>query len=84
MYKVVLVLSLVMWAFVIAIIVSTPSDARRALRLLRGTSGKATPPFSPLPPSSMAVAPARAADAATHPANHRSASSTVRHLRHLG
>jgi len=36
MYKVVLVFSVVMWAFVIAIMVSTPPDVRRTVQLLRG------------------------------------------------
>ena len=44
MYKVVLVLSLVIWALVIAIIVSSPSDVRRTVQLLRGTRGTTTPP----------------------------------------
>src|SRR5665648_242669 len=48
-YKVVLVLSLVIWALVIAIIVSSPSDVRRTVQLLRGTRGTTTPPVLPLP-----------------------------------
>lgn len=36
MYKVVLVFSVVMWAFVIAVIINTPSDLRRTVQLLRG------------------------------------------------
>ena len=36
MYKVVLIFSVVMWAFVIAIMVSTPRDVRRTVQLLRG------------------------------------------------
>ena len=60
MYKVVLVFSLVIWAFVIAIIVSSPSDVRRTVQLLRGTRGTATPPFASFPRSpSMAGAKAR-------------------------
>jgi len=59
MFKVVLVFSLVIWALVIAIIVSSPSDVRRTVQLLRGTSGTTTPPFSPIPRSSMAGARAR-------------------------
>jgi len=45
MFKVVLVFSLVMWALVIAIIVSSPSDMRRTVQLLRGTRGTTTPRF---------------------------------------
>jgi len=49
MFKVVLVFSLVMWALVIAIIVSSPSDVRRTVQLLRGTRGTTTPPVITLP-----------------------------------
>jgi Glucose / Sorbosone dehydrogenase len=44
MYKVVLVLSIVLWAFVIAFMISSPSDVRRTLQLIRGTGGKTTRP----------------------------------------
>jgi hypothetical protein len=56
MYKVVLVLSVVTWAIVIAVLVSSPSDVRRTFQLLRGTRGKATHPLSSFPRSSMAGA----------------------------
>jgi len=59
MYKVVLVLSLVTWALVIAIIVSSPSDVRRTVQLLRGTRGTTNPPFSSFPRPSTAGAKAR-------------------------
>lgn len=45
MYKVALVFSIVMWAFVIAIILSTPTDVRRTVRMLRDTRGKTAPPI---------------------------------------
>ena len=44
MYKVVLVLSIVLWAFVIAFMISSPSDVRRTLQLIRSTGGKTTRP----------------------------------------
>lgn len=44
MYKVVLVLSVVIWAFVIAIMISSPSDVRRMAQLIRGAGGKTSPP----------------------------------------
>jgi len=59
MFKVVLVFSLVIWALVIAIIVSSPSDVRRTVQLLRGYERHDHPPFSPIPRSSMAGARAR-------------------------
>ena len=60
MYQVVLVFSLVIWAFVIAIIISSPSDVRRTVRLLRRTGGKPTPPSPSFPRSPMAGANAAA------------------------
>jgi hypothetical protein len=46
MYKLALVLSLVIWAVVIAIIFSTPTDVRRTVQMLKDTRGKTTPPSS--------------------------------------
>ena len=43
MYKVALVLSVAIWAVVIAIIFSTPTDVRRRVRMGRETKGKTTP-----------------------------------------
>jgi hypothetical protein len=40
MYKVVLILSLVIWAVVIAIIISTPTDVLRMVQRLNNTRGK--------------------------------------------
>jgi hypothetical protein len=43
MYKVALVLSVAIWAVVIANIFSTPTDVRRRVRMLREAYGKTTP-----------------------------------------
>ena len=47
MYKVVLVFSVVMWAFVIAIIISTPPDVLRTVQLLRGFGPQQKPAGQP-------------------------------------
>jgi hypothetical protein len=53
MYKVVLVLSIVFWAFAIAMLISKPKDVRRTLHLLRTTQTDPTPPPVHSPKSSM-------------------------------
>ena len=59
MYKVALVLSAVIWAVVIAVILSTPADVRRTVQMLRDTRGKTTPTFSSIPRLSVSGANTR-------------------------
>jgi hypothetical protein len=52
-YKTVLVLSIVFWAFAIAMLISKPKDVRRTLQLLRTTRATPTPPPAHSPKSPM-------------------------------
>ena len=59
MYKVALVLSVVVWAVVVAVILSAPTNVRRTVQILRDTSGKTTPPVPSSPRFSISGANAR-------------------------
>jgi hypothetical protein len=80
MYKVVLVFSLVIWAFVIAIIVSSPSDLRRTVQLLRGTRGTTTPPVLILPTIFDNWCQSSTCPLDGHPADHQDSSPQHRML----
>jgi len=84
MYKVVLVLSLVIWALVIAIIVSSPSDVRRTVQLLRGTRGTTTPPVITLPTIFDGWCQSSTCPLGGHLADYRGPSSAARHAQRTG
>ena len=75
MYKVALVLPVVIWAVVVAVFFSAPTDVRRTVvrrtvQMLRDTRGKTTPPVSSLPRFSISSANARRVQEAGDPADY--------------
>ena len=70
MYKVALVLSVVVWAVVVAVILSAPTNVRRTVQILRDTSGKTTPPVPSSPRFSISGANARRVQEAGNPADY--------------
>jgi hypothetical protein len=70
MYKVALVLSVVIWAVIVAVIFSAPTDVRRTVQMLRDTRGKTTPPVSSLPRFSISSANARRVQETGDPADY--------------